>query len=528
MAGMRTCSCEAQATGTRRLVVLVGVLLGLALAGLVFANQAAAVAQTFTASLSGMQEVPSNDSVAGGTGTVVLNEAETQITVNLSFSQLSTNATAAHIHSPDPPGANAPILFSLAGVAAAPDDSSTPNQTFAVTSDQVADLRAGQMYFNVHSTGFPGGEIRGQIVAQTLNASLSGSQEVPPNASSATGLGTVLVSPDQSQITVSLSWEGLGSNVSAAHIHSPAPPGANAPVLFSLAGAAGSPDGGITPNQTFAVTPAQIALLKTGQMYFNVHTTGFPGGEIRGQIVAGRSQPAVVRASTSWLMRDALTTGPASNIFSLGTRPLVPLVGDWDGNGTDTAGTYGGGVFRLRNANAPGDPDLTFTFGDRRGFPVAGDFNGDGTDDVAVYRNGTWQVRLSDGTALASFSFGSGNWPFVTVPVAGDWNGDGTDGIGTYTVADGTWSLRQTPTAGAADAGSFVFAGVAPSYHPAVGDWDVNGTDTVGLKVNGSDLWRVRNSNSAGAPDRTFTYGMSNDFPLVWSATAAGFPPPIP
>ena len=70
------------------------------------------------------------------------------------------------------------------------------------------------------------------------------------------------------------------------------------------------------------------------------------------------SLPAVVRGSTNWLLRDSLTTGDATSMFSYGARPLVPVMGDWDGNGSRTAGTFAGGVFRLRNANAAGDPDV--------------------------------------------------------------------------------------------------------------------------------------------------------------------------
>ena len=86
---------------------------------------------------------------------------------------------------------------------------------------------------------------------------------------------------------------------------------------------------------------------------------------------------------------------------------------------------------------------------------MSGDFNGDGSDDVAVVANGTWQVRTTGSGATSSFTFGSGAWPSV-VPVAGDWDGNGTDGIGFYcrdsaTCPAGTWNLRHTASAGAAD-----------------------------------------------------------------------------
>ena len=232
----------------------------------------------------------------------------------------------------------------------------------------------------------------------------------------------------------------------------------------------------------------------------------------------GASRPAAVAGSTSWQLRDTLTTGPATTpAFTYGTRPNVPLMGDWDGNGSRTPGSYEGGTFKLRNANGAGGADVTFTFGDPRGFPVAGDWNGDGRDDVAVYRNGTWEFRYAvcgTPTTLVR-SFGTGNWP-TTVPVAGDWDDDGTDTIGTYTYATGTWTLSNTlPLAGGAAIAPFVFWQGSASY-PVVGDWDGDGRDTVGTKRG--TTWALRNDNSNGGPAVSFDFGGANDLPLSWKS----------
>ena len=116
----------------------------------------------FTGTLSGSQEVPANMSNATGSGTVILNGAETMITVNLSFSGLAAPATMGHIHGPASPGTNAPVLFPFTGVPNA-TSGSIPQQTFAITPAQVALLRKDLFYFNVHNATFPGGEIRGQL-----------------------------------------------------------------------------------------------------------------------------------------------------------------------------------------------------------------------------------------------------------------------------------------------------------------------------------------------------------------------------
>ena len=67
----------------------------------------------FKSTLSGAQEVPTNNSIGTGFGTVQLNDAGTQATVNLRFTGLTSNQVGAHIHGNAPAGQNAPILFSI-------------------------------------------------------------------------------------------------------------------------------------------------------------------------------------------------------------------------------------------------------------------------------------------------------------------------------------------------------------------------------------------------------------------------------
>ena len=121
--------------------------------------------------------------------------------------------------------------------------------------------------------------------AQTsFQAVLSGLNEVPANSSTASGFGTVVLSADQTQITVNESWTGLSAPASASHIHGPALPGANAGVLFPFSGVPAATSGSI-PQQTFPITATQVGYLLNGQLYMNVHDVNFGGGEIRGQLV---------------------------------------------------------------------------------------------------------------------------------------------------------------------------------------------------------------------------------------------------
>jgi hypothetical protein len=122
-----------------------------------------------------------------------------------------------------------------------------------------------------------------QATLITFTASLDGAQQVPPAMSSGTGSGSVVLDTVADTITVNLSWQGLTGPAIAAHIHGPGAVGVNASILFPFANVPAATSGSI-PQQTFAITPAQISDLEAGLYYMNVHTPNFPLGEIRGQL----------------------------------------------------------------------------------------------------------------------------------------------------------------------------------------------------------------------------------------------------
>ena len=114
----------------------------------------------------------------------------------------------------------------------------------------------------------------------TFTASLSGANEVPPNSSTAVGTAILTVDSDGSQIGITLYIEftGLSSAQTGAHVHN-AGAGANGPVIHELP--LGSP-----LDTTFDLGGiAEVAALQLGNLYVNIHTAEFPGGEIRGQLL---------------------------------------------------------------------------------------------------------------------------------------------------------------------------------------------------------------------------------------------------
>jgi len=134
------------------------------------ASSANAQTISFVAILAGANEVPPHETTGTGLSQAILNTANGQLTVNTTFSGLLTNAIAAHIH-PGAPGVNGPVLFPFDGVPNA-TSGTIPTQTFVLTEAQQAELIAGNMYVNVHSVTFPGGEIRGQLAVVPEPATL--------------------------------------------------------------------------------------------------------------------------------------------------------------------------------------------------------------------------------------------------------------------------------------------------------------------------------------------------------------------
>jgi hypothetical protein len=126
---------------------------------------AASFADTgFTAVINAANEVPTNASPATGLGTCVLNNAQTQLTYTVVYSGLVASRTASHFHGPAAVGINAPVIFGIAGAGAT---SGTISGVWNLSATNVTQLFAGQLYLNIHSSTFPGGEIRGQVILDT-------------------------------------------------------------------------------------------------------------------------------------------------------------------------------------------------------------------------------------------------------------------------------------------------------------------------------------------------------------------------
>lgn len=151
------------------------------------------------------------------------------------------------------------------------------------------------------------------------SVSLNGAIESPVNASPGTGTGSAVYDSFNHTLQLQVSFSGLMGNVTASHIHAPTPTpfGQTAGVATTTPTFAGFPSGvtsgsftttlDLTSPSSYnpafvtanggAASSAEAALagaLAGGQAYWNIHSSSFPGGEIRGFFVASVPEPGTL------------------------------------------------------------------------------------------------------------------------------------------------------------------------------------------------------------------------------------------
>jgi stage II sporulation protein D len=226
------------------------------------------------------------------------------------------------------------------------------------------------------------------------------------------------------------------------------------------------------------------------------------------KVTGTRGGSSVTTYLDGWDVRQALgllSPGFEISTAHIGGAAATPIVGDWDGDGTDDPGWFRAGAIALRVTDKSGTYVKRYQFGRAGDVPVVGDWNGDGKDDVGLFRAGTWLLRngQTGGAPDKTFVYGVAG----DRPVVGRWKGT-TLGIGV--VRHGRWLLRTTASAGTPQL-DFLFGRAAK--HPVVGDWDGNGTTTAGVRRGRK--WLLRDSLSAGPARRSFRYGAKADRPVA-------------
>lgn len=384
------------------------------------------------------------------------------------------------------------------------------------------------------------------VNAETFIAYLSSAQEVPTNASTATGYARVFLNEAAGTINFTVVFNGLTSNQTAAHIHAPAPIGTNVGVAINF-GAVGGTSGTITG--VAAITPTQIAQLRAHQGYVNVHSMNFGAGEIRGQLGIprpvdydgdGRMDLSILRfpnvtppgvAQITYWNQTSSSGVQVTNWGNANTD--FPAPGDYDGDGKGDLAVYRGGqsVGALGAFYIFRSSDSTFqifnygVFGDQ---VVSRDYDGDGRTDPAIFRRGTaagqqafWWIKRSTVPA------GDLVIPFGTTgdvvggtngdtPVPGDYDGDGKFDIAVYRFGglspnnnfiilrslDGAVSFQQW--------GNFTSDYIVPGDYDGDGKYDLAAARTGATGTSPMVWWILQSSNSQ---TRVQTFGISSDRP---------------
>src|SRR5262245_6133044 len=158
------------------------------------AHGAAVIATT----LLGSKETPPNFSAATGSAVVTLEINNNTLDVNVGFVNLTSAASAAHIHCCAPPGVAAAVAVPLPNFPAAISGGyiNSFDLSLAGTYDPafiaahggtvasakaafITALKTGQTYVNIHDANFVGGEIRGQLAAtNTHDFNLDGRSDI--------------------------------------------------------------------------------------------------------------------------------------------------------------------------------------------------------------------------------------------------------------------------------------------------------------------------------------------------------------
>ena len=407
--------------------------------------------QRFVAALNTIQEVPPSNSSGRGVCTIILNSTETLITVDCRFSNLTSNAVAAHIHGNAPPGTSAPVLFPLGTPPAATSGTFAP-APIAVTPAQVADMRAKRLYVNIHSANFPNGEIRGQIKITTTPFDEDGD--------------------GRTDIAVFRQSDNTVYTLNSIN---------NAVIGYRF----GSSSGDI--------------------FFSNNHSSDFDG-DGRGDLLLNKFN--TTNGDLFWNILQTETNTVRSVLWGnvISTNGEVPAMADYDGDGKQDIAIFrrATGFWYIIDSST-NKSRVVQNFGAVGDIPSVGDFDKDGKADLTIVRGEggqlVWYTLMSSTGQPVRVPWGAtatdGIFFFTNVDI----DGDGMQDRMTVRTASGQ---NQFNILRSSDNGQvYITWGIntgtgSTSDQPLFGDYDGDGkTDFVARRnVNGQWLWQILQSST--------------------------------
>lgn len=237
------------------------------------------------APVNGVQQIPPPSPPTPGFGFshTMVNGTLDSLTTNVFINGIFPTSVKIHIGNP---GQIGPVLTEM-GSLGAPGYYS---KTYPITEAQLTDFAQGRLYINVTTTNFPNGELRG-VMKNTLRKAyaydLCGLQMVPPTNSDALGIAVSSVDQANCYLNYKIISDGLS--------------GAPTDGYFAIAGfgSNGTAFHGLQNTEPIIAGSHEIMTalgdsIEMGRAYVQIGTTGYPDGEIRGQVRRGFTCPEVV------------------------------------------------------------------------------------------------------------------------------------------------------------------------------------------------------------------------------------------
>lgn len=225
-----------------------------------------------------------------GSGTAALTLTDHGLIYDITVTGLTGPIIDAHFHrgaAGVPGGVVHGIFDNFSGNTAAGVWDATGSQP--LTAETIQALVNGELYLNVHTDANPAGEIRGQVVLSSgIGAAVQLDPQQTNNTVESDGSGTASLTLSQSGVAYALTATGLTGPIIDAHFHR-APAGENGGVVHGIFdNFTGNTAAGLwTPNDDEPLTDELTVDLITGNIYLNLHTEAYGGGEIRGQVRPG-------------------------------------------------------------------------------------------------------------------------------------------------------------------------------------------------------------------------------------------------
>lgn len=293
---------------------------------------------TLRATINAAQETPATASPATGTAIMLYDVSANTYDLFVTINNFANTASNSHIHEAAV-GVAGGVVSPLGAESVYTRNGNTLTGAFrglTYGGDKLKLLQGGA-YYNIHSATYPGGEIRGQLIAQPkrLVANITVAQEQAASTatitSNAYGAAVMYYDPVANKMSLRVNIYNFTNTFSNSHFHEAAP-GVSGAVAVGLGGATVA--GYTNPSPGFysgsfdiPYTGGDPVKLLTSGAYLNFHSNIYPGGEIRGQVRPSEEVPGsrVINLSA----RGPVEAGAGALIqgFSiLGPEPVRVLI----------------------------------------------------------------------------------------------------------------------------------------------------------------------------------------------------------